>query len=189
VSIVADSEESGRRMQYIAQNVGEIANSGWELGASSNLSRLTMNGSLASVDSRVRKLAPGYMGDLTTGDRMLQVPALTASFGATWTADTWSTSFGGARAFDWINYDEVALAQTWLSGTESVHQMVGSQLRHFWRQYTGGLHLRASVSHDIRRDFSVELSGDNLLNYQRGEPDNITIVPGRTIMTGVRIKF
>ena len=189
VTILADSEESGRRMQYIAQNVGEIANSGWELGASSTLSRLTMNGSLASVDSRVRKLAPGYMGDLATGDRMLQVPALTASFGATWTADTWSTSFGGSRAFDWINYDEVALAQTWLSGTESVHQMVGSQLRNFWRQYTGGLHLRASVSHDIRRDFSLELSGDNLLNYQRGEPDNITIVPGRTIMTGVRIKF
>ena len=189
VPIVADSEETGRRMQYIAQNVGEISNSGWELGAATTLSRLTMNGSLASVDSRVRKLAAGYMGDLSPGDRMLQVPAVTASFGATWTADTWSTSFGGSRAFDWINYDEVALAQTWLSGTESVHQMVGPQLRNFWRQYTGGLHLRAGVTHDIRRDFSVELSGDNLLNYQRGEPDNITIVPGRTIMTGVRIKF
>ena len=189
VPIVSDSEETGRRMQYVAQNVGEISNSGWEFGASSSLSRLTMNGSLASVDSRVRKLAPGYMGDLNTGDRMLQVPALTASFGATLTGDAWSTSFGGSRAFNWINYDEVALAQTWLSGTESVRQMVGAQLRNYWRQYTGGLRLRASVSHDIRRDFSVELSGDNLLNYQRGEPDNITIVPGRTIMTGVRIKF
>jgi hypothetical protein len=37
--------------------------------------------------------------------------------------------------------------------------------------------------------FSVELSADNLLNYQRGEPDNITVVPGRTIMSGVRVKF
>jgi iron complex outermembrane receptor protein len=96
---------------------------------------------------------------------------------------------GGTRAFNWVNYDEVGLARTWLSGTESVHQMVGPELRNFWRKYTGGLHLRANVSHDFRRDFSVELSGDNLLNYQSGEPDNITIIPGRTIMTGVRVKF
>src|SRR5204863_139604 len=33
------------------------------------------------------------------------------------------------------------------------------------------------------------LSADNLLNYQRGEPDNITVVPGRTILSGVRVKF
>ena len=189
VPIVADSVLTGRRMQYLAQNVGEISNDGWELGASSTLSRLTMNASFATVDSRVRKLAPGYAGDLEMGDRMLQVPAVTASFGATWTAETWSTSVGGTRAFDWINYDEVALAQTWMSGSSPVHDMVGADLRNYWRRYTGGLHLRASVSHDLRRDFAIELSGDNLLNYQRGEPDNITIVPGRTIMTGVRIKF
>jgi iron complex outermembrane receptor protein len=67
--------------------------------------------------------------------------------------------------------------------------MIGPDLRAYWRQYTGGLRLRAGMSRDIRRDFSVELSAENLLNYQRGEPDNITIVPGRTIMTGVRIKF
>jgi TonB dependent receptor/TonB-dependent Receptor Plug Domain len=189
VPLEADSSVTGRHMQYAAQNVGEISNDGWELGASSTISHVTMNASFASVDSRVRKLAPGYMGDLETGDRMLQVPALTASFGATWTGRTWSTSLGGTRAFDWINYDEVALAQAWLSGANAVHQLVGTELRNYWRRYTGGLHLRASVSHDIRRDFSVELTGDNLLNYQRGEPDNITIIPGRTIMTGVRVKF
>jgi len=27
------------------------------------------------------------------------------------------------------------------------------------------------------------------LNFQRGEPDNVTIVPGRTITTGVRLSF
>ncbi|HEV8449728.1 MAG TPA: TonB-dependent receptor plug domain-containing protein [Gemmatimonadaceae bacterium] len=189
VPFASDSALTGRRMQYIAQNVGEISNSGWELGATSTLSRVTMNASFAAVDSRVRKLAPGYTGDLETGDRMLQVPAITAGFGATWTGDAWTASLGGTRAFNWINYDEVALAQTWLSGTESVHQMVGPELRNFWRRYTGGLHLRASISHDFRRDFSVEVTGDNLLNYQSGEPDNITIIPGRTIMSGVRIKF
>jgi TonB-dependent receptor-like protein len=189
VPFASDSALTGRRMQYIAQNVGEISNAGWELGATSTLSHMTMNASFAAVDSRVRKLAAGYTGDLSTGDRMLQVPAITASFGATWTGNTWAASLGGTRAFDWINYDEVALAQTWLSGTEPVHQMVGPELRNYWRKYTGGLHLRATISRDIRRDFSVEVSGDNLLNFQQGEPDNITIIPGRTIMSGVRIKF
>ena len=107
VPFASDSALTGRRMQYIAQNVGEISNVGWELGATSTLSRVTMNASFAAVDSRVRKLAPGYIGDLATGDRMLQVPAITASFGATWTGDAWSASMGGTRAFDWVNYDEV----------------------------------------------------------------------------------
>ncbi len=189
VPFASDSAVTGRRMEYVAQNVGEISNQGWELGATSSWSRLTMNASFASVDSRVRRLADGYTGDLATGDRMLQVPAITASFGATWIGETWSTSIGGTRAFDWINYDEVALAQAGMSGTQPVQGLVGPSLRSYWRQYTGGLHLRASISHDIRRDFAVEMSGDNLLNYQRGEPDNITIIPGRTIMTGVRVNF
>src|SRR5262249_13210321 len=139
VPFASDSAATGRRMQFVAQDVGEISNAGWELGATSTLSRLTMNASLATVDSRVRNLAAGYTGDLQTGDRMLQVPALTASFGATWTGETWSTSIGGARAFDWINYDEVALAQATLSGTQSAYE-TGPQLRNYWRKYTGGLH-------------------------------------------------
>jgi iron complex outermembrane receptor protein len=30
------------------------------------------------------------------------------------------------------------------------------------------------------------LTGENLLDLQRGEPDNATIVPGRTVLLGVR---
>jgi len=67
--------------------------------------------------------------------------------------------------------------------------MLGTELRQYWRDYDGGLRLRASMSREIRPMFSIEVSADNLLNYQRGEPDNITIVPGRTLMTGVRVKF
>jgi hypothetical protein len=37
--------------------------------------------------------------------------------------------------------------------------------------------------------FTFEVTGDNLLNYQRNEPDNMTVTPGRTLMTGVRLKF
>jgi iron complex outermembrane recepter protein len=120
---------------------------------------------------------------------MLQVPATTASFNLAWDAARWTTSIGGSRAFDWINYDELSLANDWISGSHAPRDLSGPRLRQYWRQYNGGFRLRASLSRDLRRDMSFELSGDNLLNYQRGEPDDITIVPGRTILTGLRLKF
>ena len=71
-----------------------------------------------------------------------------------------------------------------------MHDMLGrQQLRQYWRRYDGGLRLRASASRDIRDMFTFEVSGDNLLNYQRNEPDNVTVLPGRTLMTGLRVKF
>jgi hypothetical protein len=51
------------------------------------------------------------------------------------------------------------------------------------------LRLRAALSRDIRDNVAFDVRADNLLNYQRGEPDNITVVPGRTVMTGLRVKF
>jgi len=33
------------------------------------------------------------------------------------------------------------------------------------------------------------MTGDNLLGTQRGEPDNVTVVPGRTITAGLQAKF
>jgi iron complex outermembrane receptor protein len=33
------------------------------------------------------------------------------------------------------------------------------------------------------------LTADNLLDRQRGEPDNLTIVPGRTLLLGLRAAF
>jgi iron complex outermembrane receptor protein len=176
-------------MTYALEDVGQISNRGWELSAAENMARLTVTGALSFVGSRVTQLASGYTGDLRTGDRMLQVPATTASLNASWTGDHWFASFGGARAMDWINYDELALTQQFASGSHPAHELLGSQLRQYWRRYDGGLRLRASASREIRDVFSLELSADNLLNYQRGEPDNITVVPGRTIMSGVRVKF
>jgi len=49
--------------------------------------------------------------------------------------------------------------------------------------------LRASASRDIRDRFAVRFTGDNLLSHQLNEPDNMTVLPGRTIMTGVSLKF
>jgi outer membrane receptor protein involved in Fe transport len=189
VGVPVDTDEHSRRMIYVAQNVGEIANRGWELSGTGNIERLAITGALSFVDSRVRKLASGYTGDLATGDRMLQVPARTESVALTWLGDKWHAALSGARALDWINYDEILLTQAFASSTRTTHELTGERLRQYWSRYDGGLRLRASASRDIRRTFAVELTADNLLNHQVGEPDNITVIPGRTIMTGIRVKF
>jgi outer membrane cobalamin receptor len=189
VGIPADTNQHSRRMIYVAQNVGEITNRGWELQSTGNVSQLAVTGTLSFVDSRVRKLATGYTGDLITGDRMLQVPAITEGFTFAWNASRWRASLGGARALDWVNYDEIKLTQAVSSELRSSHELSGERLRNYWKTYDGALRLRAGVSRDVRDELAIELSVDNLLNHQTGEPDNITIIPGRTIMTGVRLKF
>jgi iron complex outermembrane receptor protein len=42
------------------------------------------------------------------------------------------------------------------------------------------------VGRNFYRGLSLTLSGENLLNRQHGEPDNITVVPGRTLSFGLR---
>lgn len=189
VTVPADDNPLSRRMKSELENVGEISNRGWELESSANLARLTLTGTLSFVDSRVRKLAAGYNGDLMTGDRMLQVPARTGALNVTYTGRRWYATLGGSRALDWIDYDELGLSRAYLTDTKAARELVGQQLRSYWRRYNGGLRLRASASHDFREMFSFEVSGDNLLDYQQNEPDNLTIVPGRTLMTGLRVKF
>jgi len=176
-------------MMLAPENVGEIANRGWELAASTGVSRLTATGALSFVDSRVLRLAPGYAGDLRTGDRALEVPARTASITASWSASRWHASLGGSRAFDWINYDELALSRFLVGIDQRGSEPTGELLRAFWRRYDGGFRLRATASRDIGTGLALDISGENLLNHQRGEPDNITVVPGRTILTGLRLKF
>jgi iron complex outermembrane receptor protein len=188
VGIPADTGRRSHRLIPLAENVGEISNRGWELQATGNVSRLSVNGTMSFVDSRVQKLAAGYSGDLITGDRMLQVPAQTQSVSATWATSRWHASLGASRALDWINYDQLALARA-AAGGAAAADLSGQPLRQFWKHYDGVAHLRAAASRDFRDLFTFEISGDNLLNHQTGEPDNVTVIPGRTIMTGVRVKF
>ena len=46
-----------------------------------------------------------------------------------------------------------------------------------------------TASRNVSESLRVILTGENLLDVQRGEPDNITVLPGRTITFGVRAEF
>jgi iron complex outermembrane receptor protein len=147
-----------------------------------------VTGNLSLVDSRVRQLASGYTGDLLPGDRMLAVPARIWGLTAGWTATRWSLSVGAAAANNWINYDRIALARASSADTTGA-SVVGTELRTFWRTYDGVPRLRAAFTRDIGRGLSLVLSGENLLDRQVGEPDNITVLPGRSLTLGFRASF
>jgi iron complex outermembrane recepter protein len=176
-----------RRARYQLQNVGAIDNRGWEAQATVRRGELGVYGAVALVDSRVANLAVGYRGDLRQGDRMLGVPSSSLSLGADWAAERWSGSVSVSRAWDWINYDRLALASA-LAAADSVppQALMGPRLRTYWREHAGSTELRATLWRRVRPGVWMTASGENLLGGQLGEPDNVTIRPGRTVTLGLR---
>ncbi|HTD83664.1 MAG TPA: TonB-dependent receptor [Gemmatimonadaceae bacterium] len=175
-----------RHISYLLQNVGQITNRGWELKSDLNFGSLALSGTFSTVDSRVRRVATNYIGDLRVGDRMLEVPSKTGSISASWTGRSWTSFVVASRSWDWIDYDRVGLAGAFSNSTQADAQLVGQQLRNYWLNYSGVTRLRASLGRILFRGLSFTLSGENLLNRQHGEPDNITVVPGRTVNFGLR---
>lgn len=184
-----DAPSHTSRVGYQLQNVGEIGNRGWEMEGSLAFGRVAFGGALALVDSRVQRTASGYTGDLRAGDRVLEVPKRTLSLNAAWLGRSWSTGLTLTRASAWINYDREALNQAVLAPNRSIRDFVGATLRSFWREYDGVTRLNATYRRDLARGLSLVLSGDNLLGYQEGEPDSVTVLPGRTVIAGLRWKF
>jgi iron complex outermembrane receptor protein len=177
-------------VRYQLQNVGEIGNHGWELQSTLRRGAFALATALTLVDSRVRAIAPSYYGDLRPGDRLLAVPAHTGSLTASWTGTSWFAALTATRAADWINYDRLALARAYTSADgPPLRSLVGPHLRAYWRSYDGDTHLRLTTSREIGRGVGLVLTGDNLLGGQVGEPDNVTIRPGRTITGGLRADF
>jgi iron complex outermembrane receptor protein len=178
-----------RHIEYAFQNVGEITNRGWELKSDVTVAALSLVGTFSMVDSRVRRVARGYTGDLRVGDRMLEVPARTGSLTAALTGASWNGSVTASRSWDWINYDRVALAGAFSNSSQTDQALVGQQLRNYWLRYSGVTRFRASIARDLFRGLAFTLSGENLLNRQHGEPDNITVIPGRTLSFGLKARL
>jgi iron complex outermembrane receptor protein len=174
---------------YELQNVGEIANDGWELQASVARGALTIASSLALVDSRVQRVRAAYGGDLRVGDRMLEVPARTVGVSASWTSERWTLATTVARASNWINYDRLGLAEAFATTDSTTPPPVGAAQREWWLRYDGVTRVGARLDVMLWRATALTLRGDNLLDRQTGEPDNVTVLPGRTLMVGVRTGF
>ncbi len=184
-----DSTPKYRRIAYELQNVGQIANSGWEMQSSFTQGPWALGATFTQVDSRVRKLAGKYTGDLRAGDRMLEVPAQTFGLSTSFTQSRWSTSLNVSRASDWINYDRIALATAFSNDSTPDQNFVGWHLRSYWKKYAGVTRVGARSAFLIGRGMAFTVDAENLLDEQRGEPDNITVLPGRTVSAGLRLSF
>lgn len=180
-----------RRAHYQLQNVGEITNRGWEMEGSLRQGPLSLTGALSLVDSRVRRTAEGYGGELRPGDRVLGVPAGTGGLTAGWEAGGWYGALTASRAWDWVGYDRLALAAAFAGADADGQQRppYGAGLRDFWRTYHGSTDLRATLSREVGRGVRVTATGANLMGSQLGEPDNATIRAGRTLTLAIRTSF
>jgi iron complex outermembrane receptor protein len=178
-----------RRIAYELQNIGEITNRGWELEGAASTGILSVGATFSSVDSRVRKLASGYTGDLRTGDRMLEVPARTFGLHASVTQRRWFTAWSVSRASDWVNYDRIALVAAFANESHPLGEFWGSQLRTYWRKYDGVTRFGGNLGYNFGRGLTFTIRGENLLDEQEGEPDNVTVLPGRTVTAGLRVSF
>jgi iron complex outermembrane recepter protein len=101
----------------------------------------------------------------------------------------WSASVGASRASNWIGYDRAAIARDLASGARTPDQLAGLTLRRYWRSYEGVNRLRASVTHELTSRLTLSVHGENLLDVRVGEPDNLTMLPGRTLSAGLRARF
>lgn len=177
------------RYGYMLENLGAITNRGWEFAARQSMGAFSVAASMSLVESRVDQVAPGYTGDLRAGDRMLGVPSRTTGVTMTWAPRKWQVQVGATQVTDWVNYDRLALASTLLNGGRPARELTGLTLRTYWMTYPEVTRLRAAVARDLTRTLTVRFVGDNLLDRQRGEPDNVTIVPGRSLSFGIAARF
>ena len=96
-------------------------------------------------------------------------------------------SFGKKAARLHPQYPTIASA--FQNQTHTLGEFWGAQLRTYWRKYEGVTRLGGNFAYALGGGISLNLHGENLLDYQTGEPDNITVVPGRTITGGLKISF
>lgn len=187
--VAQGGDEEAPQLALRLENVGEIRNRGWELQAGYDAGPVAISTALSLVESRVRRLAEQYTGDLRPGDRMFAVPTHTATVTAEWNGGAWSALGTVTRATDWMGYDRVALAHAFADSGSDPAAFTGAALRGFWREYDGITHARLAISRTLHPGFAAWLSVDNLLDRQRGEPDNGALLPGRTTQVGVRADF
>jgi iron complex outermembrane receptor protein len=178
-----------RVLSYALQNVGAIDNTGWEWQGRLRRGALALSGMLTLVDSRVARTARAYRGELRAGDRMLEVPARTLSLAASWQGGRWGAHGGVAHAADWVTYDRVEIAEALERADDAARPLAGAQLRSFWARPAAVTRLRGGVTVRLVGDLVLQANGENLLNVQRGVPDDGTVFAGRTLTVGLRTRF
>src|SRR5207247_4623069 len=92
------------------QNAGKVRNTGLELEGVGRIGPVQVTANYAYTSSKVRELAPGYLGELLPGDYVLEIPNHTAGATVAFTLlDRTSITSGLTYVGKRTSYDYVAL--------------------------------------------------------------------------------
>jgi len=175
------------------QNVGEIKNSGLELGGTLNLHPFTLRITYTTTKSIMEKRAPGYTGEYQPGDDIRFIPkfnggaTLTYSFPALFSS---TSSRGGSVSLGITYFGQIA--GTDYKALFGFYNGVGTyrgSFRAYWMDYPGFAKFNLSIDYNISPNVDAFLNIKNLLNRQEGENSNIDVSPGRITMLGIRLNF
>jgi outer membrane receptor protein involved in Fe transport len=168
-----------------SQNLGEITNRGWEVEGVARWGASTWEAWWSLQDSRVRRLADDYEGELQVGDVPLEVPR--QSIGATvqYTLGRFTGSVAMSSVGPWINYDAVSLIEA--VRADNPRRPLPS-LRAFWRRYPSVANADASLTWAFANG-SAYVAATNLANVQTAYRNNAILTPGRTVRAGIDLRL
>jgi outer membrane receptor protein involved in Fe transport len=171
------------------QNIGRVRNTGIELLATAQLTRMiAVNGTYSIAHSTVRTLEPGLGGDAVyqyhIGDQLQGVPIQSGGLNVNYIAARLSAGLGATYIASIQNYDFVAYyASRWGGATP---RPVG---RDYLMTYPTIVKLNFNLSYAFTPHISGLLRVDNLTNSQTFEVSNIIPTYGRRTVAGLRIEM
>lgn len=168
---------------YQFQNVGAIDNRGIEVEASFVVGAFEFQGAHHVTDSEVRRLAPGYTGELRVGDDVPEVPSSTSTLSLTWARGGFRLSAGAARLGSWRGWDVRALFRA-----EQSPDPLPEDLSPFLVRFPSLFRPWLSLSVDLRGRLSAFASVDNPGGSERLVRDNGSPPVGRSVNLGVEVR-
>jgi outer membrane receptor protein involved in Fe transport len=172
---------AGGLTTYQQQNVGVIANHGWELQGALRAGPVGLRAALAITDSRVRRVAPGYDGDLRAGDRPLGVARHAASLTAAVPLGPARLALGATRVGPLVAYDRRAL--------RAAGALTPGGTRAFWVEHDAATEYGASVGLPIGPGRRLLVKMDDVFDRRAPERDTLGAGPGRTTVAALQFGF
>jgi outer membrane receptor protein involved in Fe transport len=163
------------------QNVGVIANRGWEVQGALRAGAVGLWGTVALTDSRVRRLSPGYGGDLRAGDRPLGVARRAASATVALPTGPARLAVTAMHLGPRTDYDRHAL--------RDAEGMPPGGTREFWRDYAPTTEWAASVALPLAPGRRVLFKVDDVFDRRAAARDVLGTTPGRTTMAALQLGF
>jgi len=164
------------------QNVGKISNKGWELQANLDLSPFKFIGTVSTMESRVEALSPSYLGMYKVGDKMQQVPDVTANMTLTYLFRDGSASIDVTHIGERVNFDGLAYCDDMYGG---------GQMKNYFDYFVPHdpiTKLDLRLERSFKRRLTVFFWTRNLFDNQQGELASGYASLGRTLGLGLRVR-